>query len=109
MSKTELYTYKCLECKKIFRTDDPEQKVCPVCQKYRQPNHSYRTKKSKPKILTFAEISHIAEAYNKIHHKFLHYGEIVARVTAHPEQCICCGEPLTNKKHICAKCERAGK
>ena len=53
MSK-ELYTYTCTRCYKVFRTDDPEQKVCSECLEYSKPRRKYRTKH---KILTFAVIS----------------------------------------------------
>lgn len=108
MSK-ELYTYKCPDCKKTFRTDDPEQKVCSGCLKFRQPHHKRRTQKTKPKPLAFAEISHIAEVYNKIHHKYLHYGDVVNLINLNPKECICCGAKVNKGNHICAKCEKAGK
>lgn len=101
----ELYTYKCPDCQKTFGTDDPNQKVCPDCQKFRKPRKKYRKKKSK-KILTFAEISHIAEVYNKIHHKYLHYGDIVNLVESNAEHCVCCGATIPEGKQICPKCER---
>ena len=102
----QLYTYKCLECGMIFRTDDPEQKVCSDCLKYRQPYHKTRKPNTKPKIPTFAEILHIAEVYNKIHHKYLHYGYIEYLIKLNPKKCVCCGAPVTKNKHICTKCEK---
>ena len=101
----ELYSYKCPDCKKIFHTDNPEQKVCSDCLKYRQPNHKNRKKNTQPKKLTFADISHITNVYYKIHHKYLHYGEIVNLMKLYPQQCVCCGAKVTKNKHICAKCE----
>ena len=102
MSK-ELYTYTCPRCNKVFRTDDPEQKVCSECLEYSKPRRKYRTKH---KILTFAEISHIVEIYNKIHHKYLHYGDVVNLIDSNPNICICCGVTVTKNKHVCAKCEK---
>ena len=107
MSK-QLYTYKCLECKKTFRTDNPEQKVCPDCLKFRQPHHKSRKNKAVKKPLTFAQISHISEVYFKIHHKYLHYGDMVNLIRLHPQQCVCCGAKVTKNKHICTKCEKVG-
>ena len=101
-----LYTYKCPDCKKVFRTDNPEQKICSECQKYRQPNHKARKKNTKQKVLTFAEISHITNVYYKITHKYLHYGDMVNLISLNPKQCICCGATVTKNKHICAKCEK---
>jgi hypothetical protein len=102
----ELYTYKCPDCKKTFRTEDPKQRVCSECQKYRQPHHTYGGKKAKPKVLTFADISHITNVYYKIHGKYLHYGDIVNLIDSNPKKCICCGATVTKNKHICAKCEK---
>ena len=107
MSK-ELYTYKCPDCQKTFRTNDHKQKICPSCQKFRKPCAKHRKKKSK-KILTFAEISHIAEVYNKIHHKYLNYGDIVNLINANAEHCVCCGATIPEGKQVCYKCERAAK
>ena len=104
MSK-EIYTYKCLDCHKTFRTDNPEQRICSDCQKYRQPCRKHRKKKNQ-KALTFAEILHIAEVYNKIHHKYLHYGDIVNLVEANAEHCVCCGATIPEGRQVCPKCER---
>lgn len=105
MSK-QLYTYKCPDCKKTFRTDDPEQKVCSDCLKYRQPHHKSRKNKTVKKPLTFAEISHIGNVYYNVHHKILHYGDIVSLINLNPKQCICCGATVTKNKHVCTKCEK---
>lgn len=99
----ELFTYKCLRCHKFFRTDNPEQRVCSDCLKHSRPHQPKRAKKSTP--LTFAEISHIAEVYDKIHHKYLHYGDVVSLVTLNPKKCVCCGAAVHKGKHICDKCE----
>lgn len=101
MSK-ELYTYKCQHCLKTFRTPNPEQRFCPDCSRPKQ------TKKHKP--LTFAEISHIAEVYNKIHHRYLHYGEVVGLISLNPKKCICCGAKIGyNRKPICDECNKVGE
>lgn len=106
MSKKTLYTYKCPDCKKTFRTDNPDQKVCSTCQELRCPHH----KKKKPvkKILTFAEISHITNVYYKIKHKYLHYGDMVRLIETNPKKCVCCGATVYKGKHLCAKCEKEG-
>ena len=105
MSK-ELYTNKCQRCNKVFRTDDPEQHICLDCLKHGQPHHKTRTKNNKPAILTFAEISHIAEVYNKIHHKYLHYGDVVNLLKQTKSgHCVCCNSRVYKGKHICYKCE----
>ena len=103
----ELFTVKCPDCSKVFHTDNPEQKICPKCMEYRQPHHKAR-KKTTSKIPTFADISHITNVYYKIHHKYLHYGNMVNLINTHPKQCVCCGATVTKNKHVCAKCEKAG-
>lgn len=107
MSK-ELYTYKCQRCHKVFRTDNPEQHICSDCLKHSQPHHKKHTKKTKPKPLTFAEISHITNIYYKIHHRYLHYGDVVNLIDSNPKKCICCGATVYKGKHLCAKCEKEG-
>lgn len=107
MSK-ELYTYKCPDCFKVFRTDNPEEKICPSCQKLRKPRAKHK-KKSTKKILTFAQILHIAEVYNKIHHKYLHYGDVVNLISTNAGHCVCCGATIPEGRQICSKCERMAK
>lgn len=100
-----IYEYKCADCHKVFRTDQENAKACPSCLKARQPHHQYGKKRKKPKILSFAEILHIAEVYNKIHHRYIHYGEIVKLIEANPKRCVCCGATVYKGKHVCNKCE----
>lgn len=107
MSK-EVYTYKCIDCRKTFRTDDPNQRVCPKCQKYRKPCRKHRKKKT-PTKLTFAEILHIAEVYNKVHNKYLHYGELVNLIEANAEHCVCCGATIPEGRQVCYNCEKVVK
>ena len=109
MSK-QLYTYTCPRCKKVFRTDNPEQKICSDCSKHGQPFHKARKKKPKKHVLTFAEISHIVKVYDKIHHKFLHYGDVVSLVDRNAERCVCCGATIPEGRQICPQCEiKAGE
>ena len=104
----QLYTLKCADCGKVFRTDDPEQKACPSCLKLRKPFHQSRKNKPVKKPLTFAQILHIAEVYNKIHHKYLHYGDLVNLINANAEHCVCCGATIPEGRQICNKCEKIG-
>ena len=107
--KTEvtLYTLKCNECKKVFRTDKPLAHYCPDCLKFRQPRKSNRKKKAPKKVLTFAEILHIAEVYNKVNHKYLHYGDIVALLDQNVDRCVCCGQAVPEGRQVCPQCEKA--
>ena len=67
----QLYTYKCLECGMIFRTDNPEQKVCSDCLKYRQPCKRY---KKKEKAMSLLECAAFIEKYNREHKTHYTYG-----------------------------------
>ena len=102
MSK-QLYTYICPDCNRFFRTDNPKQKICSECLKYRQPHQS--RKKNHKKILTLAEILHIANIYYKHHHKYISYGETVALIDSNPKKCICCGATTEKYKPLCEKCK----
>lgn len=101
----ELYTRKCPDCNKTFRTDDPKQKCCSTCQKYRKPCLKHRKPQIDKKPLTIAEISHIAEVYYRVHHKYLKYGEVVHLVETNAEHCVCCGATIPEGRQICPKCE----
>lgn len=106
MMSKQLYTYQCLECNKVFHTDNIDEKVCPKCQEIRQPHYKYQKKKSAKKPLTFAQILHIADVYNKIHHRYLHYGDIVNIIESNVGRCVCCGVAVKKGKQICPQCER---
>ena len=101
----ELYILKCPDCLQTFRTDDPDKKVCPSCEKYRKPHRPGGRGSRKKKILTFAEIDHIANVYHKIHHTYLKYGQIVLMVEQNKGRCVCCGATIAKSKQICSKCE----
>lgn len=103
----ELYTFNCYDCHKTFRTDDPNKSLCPECEKFRRPHVKKRKKRSKKKTLSFAQILHIAEVYNKIHHQYLHYGDIVHLIDSNAEHCICCGATIPEGRQICPQCEKA--
>lgn len=104
-----LYDCKCPDCKKIFRTDNPEQRICSTCLKLRKPRGRKRKNKSTKKPLTFAEILHIAEVYRKIHHKYLSYGDVVNRIASNADHCVCCGEFVPEGRQICPQCENKVK
>lgn len=104
---TELYTLKCRDCQKVFKTDKPLADYCPDCIDYRKPRKGGRKKKEPKKILTFAEILHIADVYSKINHKYLHYGDIVALLERNENRCVCCGASIPEGRQICLKCEKA--
>ena len=104
----ELTIVKCAECKRAFKTNNLNVKVCPLCMKYRQPSKKSKPKKSNHKPLTFGEIFHIGDVYARIHHKHLHYGDIVALVERNVDKCVCCGQPVPEGRQVCPQCEMGG-
>ena len=104
----ELYIVKCAECKRAFKSNSLSVKVCPLCMKYRKPAIKAKSKKSNKKPLTLSEIFHIGDVYAKIHHKYLHYGDIVALVERNVDKCVCCGEVVPEGRQVCPQCEMAG-
>ena len=101
----DLYVLKCRECQKVFRTDNPHAKLCSSCKAFRQPYKKIRNKKAVKKPLSVSEILHIAEVYNKVNHKYLHYGSIVELVERNADHCVCCGEVVPEGRHVCPLCE----
>lgn len=108
--KKELYINTCTECHQTFRTDNPDKRMCPSCEAYSKPHQKKRTKKHKKKILTFAEILHIAEVYNKVNGKYLHYGDMVNIIdNTKAERCVCCGAIVPKGRQVCPQCERVAE
>lgn len=102
----ELYVFRCLDCNLDFRTDDPNQRVCPTCQIYRKPNQTPR-KKHKYKPPTIYEILRIANIYGKIKGKYIQYGDMVKIISQTKRgHCVCCGAEAPENKLICDECER---
>ena len=87
-------------------TDTPNQKVCSTCLKYRKPHKPKTKKKKKKRILTFAQILHIADVYYAVNKKYLHYGDVVHLVESNAEHCVCCGATIPEGRQICPQCER---
>ena len=105
-NKEGLYAFKCIECYRVFKTNNPKEKLCPDCVKFRQPRRR-KYKKTKKKILTLPEILHIANVYYKTNHKYLHYGDVVVLVDRNVDRCVCCGEIVPEGRHVCPQCEKA--
>ena len=102
----ELYVFKCADCHKAFRTDDPNQRICPTCQKYRKPCQTTR-KKRKYKSPSIYEIIRISEIYSKVKGKYIHYGDMVKIISQTKSgHCVCCGSETPEDKWVCNECER---
>ncbi len=106
-------TRKCSCCKRKFEQENPDQKMCPDCFAYSGPHYDLKKKrtktKPKPKMLSFAEISHIGDVFYKIHNKYLHYGDIVNLINLNPNKCVCCGSKTYKNNPICCNCKKVGE
>ena len=108
----ELYTKKCNDCHKVFRTDQEDAKVCPSCQSVRDyikgGERKPRRKAKRPK-LSIRDVMHIGSVCDKVNGTSLctHYGDIVKRIECtDANRCVCCGEVIPEGRMICPKCER---
>lgn len=73
--KQKLFDLKCMDCHKIFRNPDENERFCPECKKIRE------NKKPKPKAKkSVLQITKELEKYNKEHKTRLSYGQYVALV-----------------------------
>ena len=106
--KKELYINTCSDCRLSFRTDKQEEHLCPSCLKFRAPNKKKRSKKRKKEPMTFAEVLRIANIYSNVHHKYIHYGDMVALLDKNSDRCVCCGEVVPEGRQVCPQCEKAG-
>lgn len=78
--KQKLFDLKCVECGKIFRNPDENERFCPECKKTKEGR-----KKAKPKVKAIKsksiwQITRELEEYNKEHKTRLSYGQYVALV-----------------------------
>ena len=78
--KQKLFDLKCVECGKVFRNPNENEKFCPECKKIKEskkkPNPKSKIKTSK----TIWQITRELEKYNKKHKTRLSYGQYVALV-----------------------------
>ena len=103
----EIYINTCGDCRLIFWAEKPSQHICPTCLLHRVPSGRGRKKRAKVK-LTLAEVMRISKIYERVNHKYLHYGEIVTLLDRNVDRCICCGAIIPEGRHVCPQCEKAG-
>ena len=96
-------------CKDCIHYNDCIKDAARECKIFKANSDKNKHRKKKSKTLTFSQILHIAEVYDKIHHKYLHYGDIVNLVESNAEHCVCCGDTIPEGRQICLKCERMVK
>ena len=98
---------QCIDCGKVFRTDNDGVTVCPTCQRYRKPARPVKKIKRKP--LSISEVLHIGAVYDKVNGTSLrnHYGEINTMLEkCVAGRCVCCGDPIPEGTLVCQICER---
>ena len=113
--KPNLYVKKCPSCRKVFRTDDENAKICPSCLESRGymkgGDRRCRKKAKKRPVVSIKEVMRIGAICDKVNGTSLlnHYGDIVQRIeNTNVDRCVCCGEIVPEGRMICPKCEKAG-
>ena len=76
--KQKLFDLKCVECGKIFRNPDENERFCPECKKIKEIKKKARRKAKS--IKSILQITRELEKYNKEHRTMLSYGEYVSLV-----------------------------
>ena len=104
MKKT-LYTKNCADCHKVFRTDNPKQRLCPSCLSFKKPKKA-TVKPIAKKKLSIGQVLHIEEIYNRVNGTAKHYGEIVRIIeNTKADRCVCCGDIIPEGRMVCPICE----
>lgn len=76
--KQKLFDLRCVECHKVFRNPNENERFCPECKKIKESKKKPKQKaKSNKSIL---QITRELEKYNKEHKTRLSYGKYVALV-----------------------------
>ena len=78
--KRKLFDLKCVECGKIFRNPDENERFCPECKKINQSKKKARQKAKSIKSKSIWQIIRELEKYNKEHKTRLSYGQYVSSV-----------------------------
>lgn len=76
--KQKLFDLKCVECHKVFRNPNENERFCPECNKIKESKKK-ASRKSKS-IKSILQIARELEKYNREHRTMLSYGEYVALV-----------------------------
>ena len=78
--KQKLFDLKCVECGKIFRNPDENERFCPECNKIKESRKKLKQKAKSVKSKSIYQITRELEKYNKEHKTMLSYGEYVSLV-----------------------------
>ena len=75
--KQKLFDLKCVECGKIFRNPDENERLCPECKKIKEGRKKPKQKAKSVKSKSIYQITRELEKYNKEHKTMLSYGQYV--------------------------------
>ena len=78
--KQKLFDLKCVECGKIFRNPDENERFCPECNKIKESRKKPKQKAKSVKSKSIYQITRDLEKYNKEHKTRLSYGQYVSSV-----------------------------
>ena len=102
-----MFVCKCHDCKNVFESET-KKFVCPECEKYRKPATKAKVENNAPQ-LSIRRILQLCEIYSRVHHKYIHYGNMVYLIDSSKRGiCVCCGKKITSKKKgaICTNCDK---
>ena len=74
--KQKLFDLRCVECYKVFRNPNENERFCPECKNIKKSKKKAKQKANK----TIFQITRELEKYNKEHRTMLSYGKYVALV-----------------------------
>ena len=78
--KQKLFDLKCVECGKIFRNPNENERFCPECKKIKEGRKKPKQKAKSVKSKSILQITRELEKYNKEHGTMLSYGQYVSLV-----------------------------
>ena len=78
--KQKLFDLKCVECHKLFRNPDENERFCPECKKIKESKKKARQKAKSIKSKSILQVTRELEKHNREHKTMLSYGKYVALV-----------------------------
>ena len=75
--KQKLFDLKCVECGKIFRNPDENERFCPECKKIKESKKKPKQKAKSIKSKSILQMTRELKKYNKEHGTLLSYGQYV--------------------------------
>ena len=78
--KQKLFDLKCVECGKVFRNPDENERLCLECKKIKEGRKKPKQKAKSVKSKSIYQITRELEKYNKEHGTWLSYGKYIGLV-----------------------------